>query len=262
MIRTTLLAAALPTAVVLLAGATRAATGTRSGGPPPLSTRACKVPVAAAEPGKLPVVQGSEDFSCIDEVASKFQTPSQTITQAFVPADPGCSTDVAGHPNSTEISVTAFNNSGNMDFDGDFKRKDAVVVAKVVNNTNCATRGIRLAPHHTYYWVVEHRGRDSRLVSANDEIKLGRFTSCKTEGFADAAPRRREHIAMIKAKNADPRQGQCDHKHAPGRTHFAAPSGDAGPSLFHPVHDVRPLQRGEAWVLWMACAADCCYADI
>lgn len=248
-------AAALPAALVL-GGAARA----RSGAPGILPTRACRGQVAAAEAGKLPVIQTAEDFSCLDEVVTKYQTLAAPVTQDFVPADPGCSTDAAGHPNATRIIVTAYNNAGNLDFDGDFKRKDGFVVAKIENKTNCATRGIRLAANHTYYWVVEHRGRDARLVSANDQIQLPKFTSCKSEGYGDGAQQEtHEHVAMIKARNENPAAGQCDHKHKPGRTHFSRDGGRSN-DLFHTVSFNRAQQLDEGFVLWMTCAADCCYA--
>lgn len=260
-IRTALCAAAVLPLAVVLGGAAR---GPRSNAAAPgtLPTKACKTKVDAAETGKLPVVTSAADFSCLDEVATKFQTPAATIVQPFVPADPGCSSDVAAHPNATQISVTAYNNAGNLDFDQDFKKKDAIVVAKIVNNSNCPTRGIRLAAHHTYYWVVEHRGRDARLVSADDEVKLGHFSSCKSVGAAAAANESNESVAMLKAKNADPKQGQCDHQHTPGRRHFGMASNDGSSSMFHFASNRRVGQFRDEWVVWMSCSADCCFGDI
>ena len=258
-IRRTLLAGVPLLAVAVLAAA-RNPNGTPPGSRHP-AAKACRGQVGAAASGKLPALQAGEDFSCVADVASRLQSPAETITQAFVPADSGCSSDQRGHPNSTAITVTAFNNSGNLDFNADFRQLDGVIVAQVVNNSNCATRGIRLAPHHTYFWVVEHGGRDARLVSADNEIKLSHFTSCRTEGFPDASGRAAQSVAMIKVKGADPRQAQCDHQRAPGARHFGMP-GASGGDIFHMVSARRPTQRGDSWVLWMGCAADCCYAEI
>ena len=159
-----------------------------------LPTTACRNAVTQAEPNKLPVVKANEQFACLTEVADKFQTAGQTVTQDFIPAAPGCSTDQAGHPNATRISVTAYTNAGNLDFEQDFKRKDGFVVAKIVNNTRCQTRGIKLKPGRTYFWVVENRGTSARLVAADDDIKLQKFTSCGAQGLpgqeAQARPSR------------------------------------------------------------------------
>ena len=63
-----------------------------------LPTTACRSAVTQAEPNNKRVVKANEQFACLTEVADKFQTAGQTVTQDFIPAAPGCSTDQAGQP--------------------------------------------------------------------------------------------------------------------------------------------------------------------
>lgn len=225
----------------------------------PVPAAACRGAVTPAEPGKLPVVQAGEDFACLNDVATGSQAPATTITHEFVPAAAGCSSDPQNHRNATRISVTAFNNAGNLDFNADFKRKDALVVAKIVNNTNCATRGIALAAHRTYYLVIEHRGTDARLVTTDGEIRLRHFRSCRAEGFPDGTNQPRENLVMLKVKDADLSRGECNHRHTPdGRLGAAMDSG----SPFRLASLARPSQGGLDLVIWMTCGGDCCFADL
>jgi len=226
-----------------------------------LPTTACRSAVTAAEPNKLPIVKANERFECLTEVAEKFQTAGQTVTQNFIPADPGCSTDQAGHPNATQITVTAYANAGNLDFEQDFKRKDGFVVAKIVNNTRCQTRGIKLKPGRTYFWVVENRGTGGRLVAVDDDIKL-KFTSCGAQGFPGAGGPGGT-VAMLKAKNADPKQGECDHSRTPDRGRLGSTGPIVGakqtPMRFASSSTRRQESRG--FVVWITCAQDCCYGE-
>ena len=157
--------------------------------------------------------------------------------------------------------MTAYTNAGNLEFEQDFKRKDGFVVAKIVNNTRCETRGIKLKPGRTYFWVVENRGTSARLVAADDDIKLKKFTSCGAQGFPGAGGPG-ETVAMLKAKSADPKQGECDHRRTPdrGRLGSAAPSvGVKGTPMRFASTSKRQESRG--FVVWITCAQDCCYGE-
>jgi hypothetical protein len=100
-------------------------------------------------------------------------------------------------------------------------------------------------------------------VSADDEIHLNKFTSCKAINQGnDDGQSNPEDKAFLKATTPDPSKGECNHSHKPDDSPFHATAQDSvGSRLRFASQRGRRPDDPTGLSVWVTCSQDCCFAQ-
>jgi hypothetical protein len=223
---------------------------------PPMASHCPAPPQQDQTTGLFPLPKNVR-VDCLREIASR-QLIATTIQQDFVPSSSGCETSPQ-HPNTTQISVTAYQGVDQTSF-LEYAKKDGYLVARIDNMSNCDTQGIRLVAGHSYFFVVESNGTKARLVDVGGppgEIPLNKFTSCTLDHHPPLFPEAPHNVAFLRTLAK-----QCNHDPVPEGQLKALFSARNDAYLADSAKS--PSARAfidSPFALWISCGTDCCFAD-